>query len=52
MQCREPGCEEEATYISPKQWCDAHWLAWWTEGMPPEVVEADRKFFEELHRNQ
>lgn len=51
MQCCEPGCEEEATYVAPKDWCDEHWLAWWTEGLPPEQVAEDRKFFKELNRD-
>ncbi len=29
MRCEVPGCDREAHYDSPGDWCSEHWLMWW-----------------------
>ena len=32
-------CGAPTTYTSPKLYCTDHWIAWWSEGLPPEEAK-------------
>jgi hypothetical protein len=39
IKCSE--CDQEATYLHPRRYCDEHWARWWSDiGQTPEEKEA------------
>lgn len=45
-------CHREATFDSPKKYCDYHWAYWWAEGTvgPEEVKKETRRILREIER--
>lgn len=50
-------CGKIATYTSPNDLCDAHWIDWWCEGMAEEgftkeqIEEYRKEIEEEVKKN-
>jgi len=40
-------CLKEATFDSPKDLCEDHWVEWWVEGLNPQTPEERQKLTEE-----
>ena len=45
MTCSK--CIKEATFTSPNDLCDDHWVEWWVDGLNPQTPEERQKLTEE-----